>query len=83
MNLYDFFSCNHDERADLVYSQGELVVVRGSGAYRIYLYTLNRFFAEVWCRSDNNEVDLVRGFKSVDMLEPYLELIDISELTEK
>ncbi|PSR54021.1 hypothetical protein AHMF7605_11060 [Adhaeribacter arboris] len=82
MNLYDFFSCDHEERAELVCTQGELVIVRGSGAYRICLYTMGRFFAEVWYRADNNEVDLVRGFKSLDMLEPYLELVNLSEITE-
>ncbi|QMU29077.1 hypothetical protein [Adhaeribacter radiodurans] len=81
MNLYEFFSNDHYRRAELAFTQGTLIVVRGSGAYRIYLYTIGKFFAEVWCRIEDNEVDLVRGFKSLDLLEPYLELIDLSEIT--
>ncbi|MDQ3290555.1 MAG: hypothetical protein M3Q05_04625 [Bacteroidota bacterium] len=80
MDLYEFFCNDPEQRAELVCTQGKLIAIRNSGAYRICLYTIGKFFAEVWYRMADNEVDLVRGFKSIDLLEPYLDLVDLSNL---
>ncbi|QNF32875.1 hypothetical protein HUW51_09070 [Adhaeribacter swui] len=80
MNLYDFFGNNHQQRASLVWEQGEFLTIRVSGEYSVCLYSMGNFFAEIWYRIVDNQVDFVRGFKSNALLEPYLELVDLSQI---
>ncbi|RDC65012.1 hypothetical protein [Adhaeribacter pallidiroseus] len=80
MNLYHFLHQNHKQRAAYTRAKGELLIVRESGAYNICLYSVENFFAEVWHRIADNEIELVRGFRSTHLLAPYLEMIDLDEL---
>lgn len=47
---------------------------------RILLYKLEDFFIEVFYDFKNNRIVIVRPFNSTDLLEPYLEKIDISDI---
>ena len=80
MHLYDFFGHNHTQRAAMVWAQGKFLTIRVSGEYSVCLYSMGEFFAEIWYRIVDNQVDFVRGFKSNALLEPYLELVDLSEI---
>ncbi|QMU30447.1 hypothetical protein [Adhaeribacter radiodurans] len=82
MNLYDFNHKNHEKRIALIRTQGEFLAVRVSNYYVIKLYSVDKFFAEIWYRGENCEVGLVRGFTGIALLEPYLEMVDLSEITE-
>ena len=61
MTLNTFLHHDHEQRAAFVRAKGEFLIVRGSGAYSICLYS-------------------VRAFKSIGLLEPYLEMMDLSEI---
>jgi hypothetical protein len=80
MNLLHFLHQNHKQRAALTHATGKLLIIRESGAYNIYLYAVDTFFSEIWHRIADNEIELVRGFRSTHLLAPYLELIDLDEL---
>lgn len=80
MNLYDFFGNDHAQRAILVGEHGKFLTIRVSGEYSVCLYAMDNFFAEIWYRIADNQVDFVRGFKSNALLEPYLELVDLSQI---
>ena len=80
MNLLYFLHQNHKQRAAWTRTNGKFLIVRESGAYSIYLYAVDNFFAEVWHRLADNEIELVRGFRSTHLLAPYLEMIDLNEL---
>ncbi|KAA5539160.1 hypothetical protein [Adhaeribacter rhizoryzae] len=80
MELYDFNRYNMAHRAAAVWEKGHFLAVRQSGDCRICLYAMGKFFAEVWYQTDNNQIELVRGFKSIACLQPYLELVDLSDI---
>jgi len=41
---------------------------------------MDKFFAEVVYLADENQIILVRAFRSKFCLEPYLEMVDFSEI---
>ncbi|PSR55906.1 hypothetical protein AHMF7605_21580 [Adhaeribacter arboris] len=80
MNLYYFHQLPSEDRATLVWEQGEFLTVRVSGNCNVCLYDMRKFFAEIWYRVEENEVEAVRGFTSNSCLEPYLNLVDLSDI---
>lgn len=80
MELYDFNRYNLAQRAAIIWEKGQFLAFRHRGDCRIFLYAMGKFFAEVWYQSENNQIESVRGFKSTACLEPYLELVDLSEI---
>lgn len=81
MNLYEFHILNHEQRLALVWAKGEFLAIRSSGQCNLCLYSMGNFFAEVLYRVADNKVQLVRGFKKTSCLEPYLDMVDLSEIT--
>ncbi len=53
---------------------------REEGIFNILLYTMDNFYVEVFFRKGSNKVSWLNTFASTDNLEPYLEMIDISDL---
>lgn len=80
MELYDFNRHNQEERTALVWQHGEFISVRVSGECTLCLYHMGKFFAEIWYREADNVIDLVRGFKSTSCLEPYINMVDLSDI---
>jgi len=80
MDFYDFIRMDQEQREAAVWEQGTFIAVRISCGCSIVLYAMDKFFAEVVYLPDMNQVMLVRGFKSKSCLEPYLEMVDLSEI---
>ncbi len=81
MNLCEFNQSNHEQRIALIWKQGTYLEGRSSGAYSICLYSMGKFFAEVWYIAEDNQISLIRGFTSNSFPEPYLEKVDLSNIT--
>lgn len=82
MTLHTFLLHDHEQRAAFVRVKGAFLALRKSGAYTICLFSIDTFFAEVWYRLADQEVEMVRAFKSLELLEPYLEMVELSELVQ-
>jgi hypothetical protein len=84
MRLHEFLSLPMDQKADHACQQGQFLLVRYVGCCTVVLYHLPAFFAEVWYRADENGLRtiLAHGFKELDYLEQYMQLIDLAELME-
>ena len=80
MNLYDFLSLTQERKEIVVWTQGNLLIVRQHREYSMYLYFIGNFFAEVLHRLADNQIVLIRGFKSKFGLDPYLEMVDLSDI---
>ena len=80
MDLYDFIRLNQVQREALVWEQGIFLAVRYSCGTSVCLYYMGKFYAEVVYLPESNEVMLVRGFRSKSCLEPYLEMVDLSDM---
>ena len=80
MTLYDFVRLNQAEREALVWLYGTFIAVRYSSGCSVCLYFMGQFFAEVFYLPESPEVMLVRALKSKSCLDPYLEMVDLSDI---
>ena len=82
MELNDFNRHAHYDREALVWEYGQLMITRQQENYYKALYNMGGYFAEVWYSTESNEVELVRGFNDMSGLKPYLDSMNLSELSE-
>ena len=82
MDFYNFNCLPRDERAVLVWEYGRLLAIRTEMSCSVMLYHMPDFFAEVWYSPEDNQIALVHGFDSNELLEPYLNIIDLQGLME-
>ncbi len=80
MDLYQFNISSHDKRASLVWEHGTFICFRDEEDNQLVLYDMGNFYAEVWYDLEMNVIKLVRGFKSLHCLEPYLESIKLNNI---
>jgi hypothetical protein len=80
MNLSTFDSLSSDQQLQIVRERGAYLLTRKGRNGRIGLYHLGPIFVEVWYDPEDTYVKMVRAFKSVALLEPYLEKIQVLNL---
>ncbi|KAA5539131.1 hypothetical protein [Adhaeribacter rhizoryzae] len=80
MNLYQFNRHNIQGRAALIWRQGIFFDFRDEGEYRIILHDMGNFYAELWYDADMHHIKHVRGFRSLECLEPYLATIKLADM---
>ncbi|RDC64623.1 hypothetical protein [Adhaeribacter pallidiroseus] len=81
-NIVQFNRCNQEQKVALVLDQGQFIQIRVSGDYSIVLYAIGKFYAEIWYKTATSKFFMVRGFSNQDMLDPYLETIDLTQLID-
>lgn len=74
MTLYHFLGLDVNQQAQYVW-QGKYVDMRSEGDYRILLYNLGDFYAEVFYDSSLNKISHIKGFKAISNLAPYVKLL--------
>ncbi|WP_299757973.1 hypothetical protein [uncultured Pontibacter sp.] len=80
MNLNLFNTHTLAGRLEIIWAHGNFIANRGRRGYRIALYDLGSFFAEIWYNPENDYISLVRGFSSKKALEPYINQVDLMEM---
>ncbi|MDQ3292120.1 MAG: hypothetical protein M3Q05_12615 [Bacteroidota bacterium] len=80
MNQQNFSCDKSQQKAAIVKAQGKFLTDRLNGKHFVYLFSMDTFFAEIWYRRDNFEIDLVLTFRSTALLEPYLEEMSLEQL---
>lgn len=81
MNISLFNSHSLAGRLEIVWAHGTLLAQRGRRGYRIELYDMGNFFAEVWSNPRTDFISLVRGLDSRRALEPYVPYVNLSGMT--
>ena len=81
MKLNEFFKLSIDEQVETA-SQGDYLGEREAKPYFIFLFNIGNFYAEVFYDEMKNKITRVKPFKTVRILEPYLEKVDIEQLME-
>lgn len=75
------FNCLDDVRQiELLWSTGVLVGSRQDGFYKILLYQINSFYVEVFYQYFQGKMVRLISFTDTDLLEPYLNSINITAL---
>lgn len=80
MNLSDFHFMTSDLKAEAVWVHGTFLAIRSEEDYYVALYHMGSFFVEVWYSPQADKITYTIGFRSAVHLQPYLQMIDISEL---
>jgi hypothetical protein len=80
MTLSQFNTYTGAARIEIIEELGNFLAFRGRRGYRIALYDLGSFFAEIWYNPETDYISLVRGFESKRALEPYLTKINLLEM---
>jgi hypothetical protein len=76
MSPYNFKLLDIELQAEVTYA-GVLLCQRQHYPYKINLYSVGNFFVEVWYDPSEDEIKSFRPFKSVELLESYLDKIKL------
>jgi hypothetical protein len=80
MSQSEFRQLTDTEQIDLLYSEGVYIDKRKVGDTTIVLYQLNGFYIEVCYYKYRLLIAWIRCSESVQILDPYLDKMDIAEL---
>lgn len=67
-------------RQEMIWAHGTFLAERSRRGYRIELYAIGDFFAEVWTNPETNIIGLIRGLATKRALEPYTTGINIVDM---
>jgi hypothetical protein len=71
------------EQKMVLWLAGDFVIDRMEGIYSILLYQVYSFYVEVWFEAKKNKIEKIASFSNMKRLEPYLNKIDISYLSQR
>lgn len=82
MKIVQFNLLDNGLKMKALMRYGTFLFKRLTHKHRIYLFQLEGFYVEVVYDKSTCEIDWIDSFESTAMLSEYLDLIDISHLTE-
>lgn len=71
---------NHGMQIDVLYRDAVRLCSRSSNEYFITLYQIEYFYVEVFYHKKRKHVCILRAFSAMELLDPYLDSIDLSKL---
>ncbi|MEI6950458.1 hypothetical protein V9K67_24965 [Paraflavisolibacter sp. H34] len=77
MTLYEFSAFSEEEKADILAGSVKLAH-REDDRHLILLFQVEAFYVEAYREKEQYEITRIHPFSSTDLLEPYLEGINIS-----
>ncbi len=80
MDSYEFTELDDRGKAFAIWHYGVHLLTRAFGSKHYKLYALNDFYVEVTFHGKNVDYKRIQTFESINFLEPYFELLDLSEL---
>lgn len=80
MTLKEFNLVDEVTQAEVLLNHGVLIIERLYKQFRIMLYQLDAFYVEVYYHLHYSMIQGFRAFDNPALLDPYLELIDLTEL---
>lgn len=78
--MHDFIFLDKAVQAVSVFEQGVLIAERELIFYRVLLYQVDSFYVEVFFHKKENNIHKLRPFVTMDLLNPYLNQIDLTGL---
>ncbi len=80
MKLYEFNLLNTEEKVETIKSKAAYIGERKEEKYTFKLYQIDNFYVEEKWHTAFNERRKILSFMSINGLQPYLEVIDITSL---
>lgn len=78
ITLNNFFKLNLNEQVETA-SRGDFLGEREAKPYVIFLFNIGNFYAEIYYDENRNKITRVKPFKTVRILEPYLEQLVLEQ----
>ncbi|WP_018611574.1 hypothetical protein [Segetibacter koreensis] len=78
MTFYEYKELTQEQKAAVLWVEGELISEREVSGYSIALYKLFSFNVEIWFARDLDGKDILFIFSSTGEFEPYFEEINIT-----
>jgi len=82
MHFNEFLQLNETEQVELLWYNGEQIGRRKEDDYLILLYQVEGFYVEVFYHKADYVIVKYNPFTKSELLEPYLNEIDISSLLQ-
>ncbi|HZF64059.1 MAG TPA: hypothetical protein VEZ55_06240 [Chitinophagaceae bacterium] len=82
MSIKEFNDLVDNDQREAIIDGGIFLCTRTLQSYHISLFQIDAFYVEVWRLAGSKRGGLMFAFDSVDLLDPYLSSINISELVE-
>jgi hypothetical protein len=80
MEMLNFQVMSETKKIDFLYKQGVYIGKRKQFGLSIVLYQLDSFYAEIFYKKYRTYINKIRTFDNTDLLEPYLEQINVEHL---
>jgi hypothetical protein len=80
MWLTEFMHLKKPKQVELLYKEAVYIAKRKEGNLVSVLYQLDGFYVEVLYLKYRWQIGCINAFESVDLLDPYLEFMDVEEL---
>lgn len=77
IGIHKFNDLADNFKASMLWEKGRFLMTRIENPYRINLYSISDFFAEIWYNDEKGTIDEIRAFKSFTLLEPYFNNLKI------
>lgn len=74
-----FNTLDNHGRAVLVWEYGEYLLTRDYYGYRINLYAMPGYYAEVYYRPGENRIEKIEGFTDTETLNKFLPAIELKD----
>jgi hypothetical protein len=78
--LSEFLQLSFDQKCNWVVQHGDYIATHEANGLKVYLYSGSGYFMEIYYSPVQKKVQLVNAFDSRAGMEPYLEMISLSEL---
>ncbi len=79
MDLVEFNTLPMQYQAQFTWDNGIFLATRKTDAHVINLYYTKKFFVEVHFSLRNEGIDMIVSFTNLDKLQPFLDLIELSD----
>jgi hypothetical protein len=83
INLSEFRVMPFEKKCDVVTYFGQYLAHRFLGECKVFLYNTDNFFIEVYYSSKYQKVLMINAFEQLTGLEPYLDVISLSDLDKR
>ena len=80
MRLSDFILLDQEEKKKTVLHEGVLIGKRKNDQWMVFLFQLEGFYVETYFDARNKGISEFRIFDHTELLQPYLELIQLDDL---
>jgi hypothetical protein len=80
MTFQQFRSLPKDIQRNVVKHYGVFLFGRSGVGVNVILYQMESFYVEIYFDEKMSEVTRIRSFEDTRHLEPYLRMVDVSEL---